>query len=431
MEREFISYSGMIIFAILTEIFKRKRDGMTLSEELTWRGFVNQMTYTDITELDKAPISFYFGVDPSADSMQVGNLAAAMMVRHFIDAGHKAYLLVGGATGMIGDPDGKKDERNLLSLEDIARNKAAIAEQYKRIFAGKEFEIVDNYDWFKNINYLDFLREVGKNVPLSQMLSRDFVQSRLGEDGAGISYAEFSYSLIQGYDFLNLYRNHGVTLQLCGADQWGNSITGVDLIRRIDGGEANVYSTPLIVNKATGRKFGKSEEGAVWLDENKTSVYKFYQFWLNVDDEGVADYAKIFTLLDEAAISEMQRQVAENPGAREAQKTLAREVTKIVHGEERTASVERVTATLFGGGSVNDLNDEDLNVLAGEIPTAQLGTSVIETLVGTQNAASNGDARRLIEGGAISVNGNKISEDFIIDSKAIVKKGKNNFILVR
>ncbi len=404
---------------------------MALSEELTWRGFVNQMTYADITELDKAPISFYFGVDPSADSMTIGNLASAMMVRHFIDAGHKAFLLVGGATGMIGDPDGKKDERNLLSLEDIARNKAAIAEQYKTVFAGKDFEIVDNYDWFKNVGYLEFLRDIGKNVPLSQMLGREFVQSRLGEDGAGISYAEFSYSLIQGYDFLDLYRNRGVTLQLAGADQWGNSIAGVDLIRRIEGGEAHVYSAPLVVNKATGKKFGKTEDGAIWLDEVKTSVYKFYQFWLNSDDEGVAEYAKFYTLLDKEAISEMERQVAENPGAREAQRTLAREVTKIVHGEERTASVERVTATLFGGGSITDLNDDDLNVLAGEIPTATVGTGVIDILVATGNASSNGDARRLIEGGAVSVNGEKITEDYTVDTKALIKKGKNNFILVR
>ncbi len=404
---------------------------MTLSEELTWRGFVNQMTYTDITELDKGPISFYFGVDPSADSMTIGNFASAMMVRHFINAGHKAHLLVGGATGMIGDPDGKKDERNLLSLEDIARNKAAIAEQYKRIFAGKDFELVDNYDWFKDINYLEFLRDVGKNVPLSQMLGREFVQSRLGEDGSGISYAEFSYSLIQGYDYLHLYREHGVTLQVAGADQWGNSIAGVEMIRRIEGGEAHVYSVPLIINKATGRKFGKSEEGAVWLDEKKTSVYKFYQFWLNADDEGVVDYAKVFTLLDKDEIDNMKRQVAQNPGAREAQKTLAREVTTIVHGEERTASVERVTLTLFGGSSFADLNENDLEILAGEIPTASVGTTIVEALVSTGIASSNGEARRLIEGGAISVNGEKVAEDSIINSTMLLKKGKNNFILVR
>jgi len=406
-------------------------DRMRLSEELQWRGFVNQMTYADITELDKGPISFYWGVDPSADSMTIGNFAAAMMVRHFIEAGHKAYLLVGGATGMIGDPDGKKDERNLQTLEDIAANKAAIAEQYKTVFAGKDFEIVDNYDWFKNLNYLDFLRTVGKNVPLSQMLGREFVQSRLGEDGSGISYAEFSYSLIQGYDFLHLNREHGVTLQVCGADQWGNSIAGVDLIRRLDAKEAHVYSTPLVMNKATGKKFGKSEEGAVWLDPKKTSVFKFYQFWLNSDDEGTADYAKVFTLLNQDEIAEMQRQIAENPSAREAQKTLAREVTKIVHGEARTESVERVTSALFGGTHFNDLTGEDLDVLAGEIPTGLRGTSVIELLVSTGNASSNGDARRLIEGGAVSINGEKVSEDFAINEPALLKKGKNSFILVR
>ncbi|MGV9001712.1 MAG: tyrosine--tRNA ligase [Candidatus Saccharimonadaceae bacterium] len=404
---------------------------MTLSDELTWRGFVNQMTYPDIKDLDKGPISFYFGVDPSADSMTIGNLASAMMVRHFINAGHKAFLLVGGATGMIGDPDGKKDERNLLTLDDIARNKAAIAAQYDTVFAGQSFELVDNYDWFKDMNYLTFIREIGKHVPLSGMLGRDFVQARLGENGAGISYAEFSYSLIQGYDFLHLYREHGVSLQLCGADQWGNSIAGVDIIRRIEGAQAHVYSIPLVINKATGKKFGKTEDGAIWLDSNKTSVYKFYQFWLNSDDDGVADYAKIYTLLDKEAIEQMSEQVASNPGARQAQKTLAREVTKIVHGEERTASVEKVTSVLFGGSSVSELSNEELAMLADEIPTVTQGASVIETLVSTGFASSNGEARRLIEGAAISVNGEKITSDITVNEVALIKKGKNSFILVR
>lgn len=404
---------------------------MTLSEELTWRGFVNQMTYPDIKALDKGPISFYWGVDPSADSMTIGNLAAGMMAYHFIKAGHKAFLLVGGATGMIGDPDGRKDERNLKTLDEIARNKAGIAAQYDTVFAGQSFTVVDNYDWFKDMNYLTFLREVGKHVPMSQMLGREFVQSRLGEGGEGISYAEFSYSLIQGYDFLDLFRNHGVTLQLCGADQWGNSLAGVDLIRRVEGGEAHVYSTPLIINKATGKKFGKSEDGAVWLDPNKTSVYKFYQFWLNADDEGVVDYAKVYTLLDKEAIDAMAEQVAQNPGVRQAQKTLAREVTKIVHGEARTASVEKVTAVLFGGASVGELTDDELDMLASEIPTVAQGSSVVELLVGAEVAKSNGEARRLIEGGAVSIDGEKIAEDTIVNSVALVKKGKNSFILVR
>jgi len=215
---------------------------MTLSEELQWRGFVNQTTYKDITVLNGEPITFYLGVDPSADSMTIGNLAVVMMIRHFIDHGHHAIMLVGGATGMIGDPDGKKQERELKSLEEIENNKRAISAQYDRVFAGQSFQLVDNYEWFKGMGYLEFLRDVGKHVPMRQMLGREFVQSRLGEDGVGISYAEFSYALIQGYDFLHLYRTYGATLQLCGADQWGNSIAGVELIRRIDGGEAHVWS---------------------------------------------------------------------------------------------------------------------------------------------------------------------------------------------
>lgn len=404
---------------------------MTLSEELAWRGFTNQTTYKDIAALDQGDISFYFGVDPSSDSMTIGNLAAAMMVRHFIDYGHKAYVLVGGATGMIGDPDGKKDERNLLTLDDIAHNKSAIAEQYKTIFAGKDFTIVDNYDWFKNVGYLDFLRNVGKNVPLSQMLGRDFVQARLGADGSGISYAEFSYSLIQGYDFVHLSREYNVSLQLCGADQWGNSITGVDLIRRLDGKEAHVYSTPLIINKTTGAKFGKSENGAVWLDAQKTSVYAFYQFWLNVDDESVGELLRIYTLLDKATIEDLERQTAENPGARAAQKALAEAVTTLVHGKERTASVQRVTSVLFGGAAFNSLASEDIDILAQEIPTDSLGVTVIELLTTTGLATSNGEARRLITSGAVSVNGEKIAEDMNINDVSLIKKGKNSFVLVR
>lgn len=404
---------------------------MTLSEELTWRGFVNQTTYPDIKALDEGQISFYWGVDPSADSMTIGNLAAAMMARHFINAGHKAYLLVGGATGMIGDPDGKKDERNLKTLDEIAKNKAGIAKQYSQVFSGQPFTIVDNYDWFKDMNYLEFLRNIGKHVPMSQMLDREFVQSRLGEGGTGLSYAEFSYSLIQGYDFVHLFKEHGVTLQLCGADQWGNSIAGVDLIRRTQGGEAHVYSTPLIYNKATGRKFGKSEDGAVWLDESKTSVYKFYQFWLNADDEGVVDYAKVYTLLSKEDVERMADQVASNPGAREAQKTLAREVTAIVHGAERAAQAEKVTAVLFGGAPVAELSGVELELLAAEIPAVEKGSSVVEALVSTENAKSNGDARRLIQGGAVSLNGVKLTEDQSLTETALLKKGKNSFILVK
>ena len=404
---------------------------MKLSEELTWRGFVHQNTYENITELDGAPILFYIGVDPSADSMTIGNLVAIMMVRHFIEHGHKAYMLVGGATGLIGDPDGRSSERNAKSLEEISKNKVGIAAQYNQILAGQEFEIVDNYDWFKDMNYLDFLREIGKHVPMSSMLSRDFVKSRLGTEGSGISYAEFSYSLIQGYDFVHLYRKYGVTLQLCGADQWGNSITGVDLIRRLENKEVNVYSIPLLENKSTGAKFGKSEGGAVWLDANKTSVYKYYQYWLNCDDAGVIDYLKIFTLLEREKIDDLEKQSKENPGARAAQKALAYEATKLVHGEQRTNSVQRVTAVLFGGADFSTLNTDDLDELASEIPVVASGKTLIEVLTESNLATSNGQARRLITSGAISINSKKASNDQIITATKLIKKGKNSFILVR
>ncbi len=404
---------------------------MKLSEELKWRGFVNQTTFKDTSELDKAPLSFYFGVDPSADSMTIGNLAAAMMVRHFINYGHKAVLLVGGATGMIGDPDGKADERHLKALDEIAKNKAGIASEYRHIFDGKDFTLVDNYDWFKSINYLDFLRNVGKHFSMTQLLDRDFIKARIGIGGVGISYAEFSYSLIQGYDFLHLYREHGVTLQLAASDQWGNSLAGVEMIRKLEGKEAHVWTCPLVINQATGVKFGKSEGGAVWLNPEKTSVYKFYQFWLNVDDEGVIDYIKIYTLLSKEEVEKLQQQHAQNPSARLAQKTLAREVTMLVHGKERCESVIRVTDVLFGHEKIRKLTDEDLDVLSAEIPTIEAGKTIVETLVSSSIASSKNEARRLINSGAITVNSIKVTEDVPMHDLALIKKGKNSFVLVR
>lgn len=404
---------------------------MTLSEELQWRGFVNQTTLKDITELDTKQYTFYFGVDPSSNSMTIGNLAAAMMVRHFIAHGHKGILLIGGATGMIGDPDGKAEERELKPLEEIAANKAGIVAEYNRIFNGMDFTLVDNYDWFKNINYLDFLRDVGKHFSMTQLLDRDFIKSRIGEGGAGISYAEFSYSLIQGYDFLHLYREYGANLQLCGADQWGNSISGMQMIRKLDGGAADVYSTPLVINKATGRKFGKSEDGAVWLNEERTSVYKFYQFWLNVDDDGVFDYMKIYTLYSKDEIEKLQQQAIDDPGARIGQRALARGVTEVVHGRERALNVERVTDVLFGDVQIEELSEIELDMLATEVPAYDAPVSVVEALVDSGIAKSKGEARRLLQGGAISVNGNKVLEDAEISGRSLVRKGKNSFILVK
>lgn len=403
---------------------------MTLSEELQWRGFINQTTFADIKDLDKETRTFYWGVDPSADSMTIGNLAPAMMVRHFIEYGYKPILLVGGATGLIGDPDGKKQERDLKTREEINKNVAALAAQYKKIFAGFEFDIVNNYDWFKDMNYLEFLREVGKHVSLTQMLDREFVQSRIGEGGEGISYAEFSYSLIQGYDFLHLFRDKGATLQVAGADQWGNSIAGAQLIRRLEGAEAHVFTAPLIVNKQTGVKFGKSEGGAVWLDADKTSPYKFYQFWLNLDDETAKELLPIYTLLSREETQSVIREAESAPESRPLQTTLAREVTTLIHGKDRCESVQRVTAVLFGGGDIMSLSGDDLDELAREIPVAPRG-SVIDALVGTGIASSNGDARKLIAGNGVSVNGQKITEDQPLAATSLIKKGKNNFILVR
>ena len=402
---------------------------MKLSEELAWRGFVNQTTLKDSTELDQAPISFYWGVDPSADSMHIGQLAMAMMIRHFIAHGHKATLLVGGATGMIGDPDGKDAERELKTIDEVTHNKAGIVNQYARLFSGLAFDTVDNYEWFKNMQYLSFLRDIGKHFSMTQLLDRDFVKNRIGDGGAGISYAEFSYSLIQGYDFLHLYRSHGVTLQVAGADQWGNSISGVQLIRKLEGAEAHIWTAPLIINKATGKKFGKSESGAVWLDEHKTSAYSFYQFWLNVDDQGVIDYIKIYTLLSKDEIEQLEAKHRQNQGARLAQKTLARQVTTLVHGEARLESIERVTEVMFGQRSFETLRQDEIDVLAQEIPRVAGGITVVDALVNAGVTASNGEARRLIQGGAISLNGTKLSESVVVQS-GLLKKGKNTFILI-
>lgn len=392
---------------------------MTLSEELTWRGFVNQTTFKDITELDKAPLTFYWGVDPSAPSMTVGNLAMAMMVRHFINHGHKAILLVGGATGVIGDPDGKAQERDLKSLEEIAKNKAGITAQYKQIFAGQEFEIVDNYDWFKEMNYLDFLRTVGKHLSMTQLLDREFVQSRIGKGGAGISYAEFSYSLIQGYDFLHLFREKGATLQVAGADQWGNSLSGVELIRKLEGKESHVWTGPLVVNKSTGIKFGKSEAGAVWVDAEQTSVFDYYQFWLNSDDAGVIDYMKIYTFLTKEEVEDYERQLKENPAARAAQKALAYEATKIVHGQEKADAAVEATKQLFAGGG-SELT-----------PTVDVepGTyAVTELVVKAGLAASNSEARRLFEQGGIKLNQQKVSKSEVnVASGDLLQVGKRKF----
>ena len=403
---------------------------MTLSEELTWRGFVNQTTLDDIKKLDSMDITFYHGFDASADSQTIGNLAAMMFDMVFMRHGANAILLAGGATSLIGDPGGKDAERPLQSEETIRHNVAQAEKQLKVVFREHPFKLVNNLDWFKDMPVLEFLRDIGKHFGMSTLIQRDYIQQRIGEGGAGMSYTEFSYTLMQGYDFLYLSKEFGCNLQLAGSDQWGNSLSGVDLVRKVEGKEVHVMTLPLIINKATGKKFGKSEDGAVWLDSSKTSVYKFYQFWLNADDEGVIDYLKIYTLLDKDVIDELEKKTKENPSAREAQKTLAREVTTLVHGKERTEAVEKVTSVLFGGAPVSELNETALHELSLEIPVAQPG-KLIDILVETGLVASSSEARRLLTSGGVSLNGEKVGEEVEVSSVSLVKRGKNGFALVK
>lgn len=401
---------------------------MTLLEELQWRGFVNQTTFPKPEDINE-PRTFYLGVDPSAPSMHIGNLAAVMLVKHLVNHGHKAIVLVGGATGMIGDPK-EDNERDLKTLDEIAINKKGIAAQYEKLLGGEPFTIVDNYDWFKDIGYLEFLRDIGKHFSMTQLLDRDFIKARIGEGGVGISYAEFSYSLIQGYDFLHLFRENGASLQIGGSDQWGNMVSGAQMIRKFESAEAHVWTVPLILDKTTGKKFGKSEGNAVWLDPNMISPFQFYQFWLNVDDESVIDYLKIYTLLPKEEVERLAEETTSQPQKRMAQQALAYEVTSIVHGQERAEASQRVTKVLFGGSSVNDLNEQERAMLSVEIPTADSG-QLVDILVKTELASSLGEARRLIEGGAISIDGQKVSESREVAAPSLVKKGKNNFVFVK
>ena len=401
---------------------------MKLSEELQWRGFWNQTTFTDDKLIDSENFTLYLGTDPSADSLHVGHLAVYMMVRHFLERGHKVFLLVGGGTGMIGDMR-DTEERNLLPYEEIEHNKQALKSQVSRIFAGRDFNLVDNADWLADLELLPFLRDIGKNFNMADLVSREFFKARIN-NGKGLSFAEFTYTLLQGYDFWHLFNQYGVNLQIGGSDQWGNLLSGVDLIRKKENAEVYAMTAPLLINKSTGRKFGKSEGGAVWLDENKTSVYKFYQFWLNVDDESAIEYMKIFTMLDRDTIEAIAENHAVNPGARSAQKVLAREVTDIVHGANRRESVERVTEVLFGGGDFKKLSDDDLGALAEEIPCVDAGIDVIGALVESGAVGSNGETKRLLKSGAISLNGEKIAENKVVNDTSLLKKGKNTFVLI-
>ena len=403
---------------------------MKLSEELLWRGFHAETSIKDPAELDKrAQKKFYFGADPSADSLTIGNLAALMMCACFVRHGYQPYLLAGGATGQIGDP---KDtgERELKPLEEVERNKQAIARQMANIVRSPELVMVDNLDWFREIKYLDFLREIGKAFSMTQLLDRQFVQARIGEGGSGISYAEFSYTLIQGYDFLHLYRTYGIDLQLCGADQYGNCSSGIHLIRRLEGATADAWSTPLVIDPVTGRKFGKSEGNAIWLDAGKTSIFDFYQFWLNQPDEAVEYLLKIYTLLMPEEVEAVMKEQTEHPERRAAQRALARGATEVVHGREKAEAVEALSARLFGG-DLAELTADEIGEFAEFLATVPQGTGLMEALVATGLTSSKSEARKLAAAGAISVNGVKVREDLELTQVALLKRGKNKFAVVK
>lgn len=406
----------------------------TLSAELQWRGQIKDKTFDDISWLDD-PKTFYLGVDcSSADSLTIGNLAVFMMARRLRKHGWKAILLVGGATSMIGDPGGKEEERDLKPREEIEANVAAIKKQVDQLFSGMDFTPADNYDWFKDVGYLEFLRDVGKQYSMTELLQRDFIATRIGEGGSGISYAEFSYSLIQGYDYWQLFKKHGVVLQIGGSDQWGNMLSGVPLIRKKENAEVHALSMPLIIDKTTGKKFGKSEEGAVWLDPNRTSVYKFYQFWLNVDDETVEDYLKVYTELDKDTIEHLMVEFMNDRASRKAQKTLAFEVTKLVHGAERADAVKKATEVLFGEGSFNDLNESEIEMLRAELPSAEIGNDIYQTIVDAGLASSKSEARNFLFSGAIYINGQKVTDDQNIPVQSgysLLKRGKNSFAIIK
>jgi tyrosyl-tRNA synthetase len=411
---------------------------MKLSEELIYRGFQAETTIKNPEDLDSRAVKkFYWGADPSADSLTIGNLAALMMCACFVRHGYEPYLLVGGATGQIGDPK-DNGERDLKTLDEVEHNKACIKAQIERVINSNNVTIVDNYDWFKDMNYLSFLREVGKSFSMTQLLDRQFVQNRIGEGGSGISYAEFSYTLIQGYDFLHLYRKYGVNLQLCGADQYGNCTSGIHLIKRLEDADADVWSTPLIIDPVTGRKFGKSEGNAVWLASsdngsgNYTSIFDFYQFWLNQPDESVEYLIKIYTLLEKDEIENILAEHRAHPELRLAQKALAKGATEVVHGKANADAVVNLTELLFNRDTnFADFTTDEISEFSNFLPLVKKGTNLVDALVETGLADSKKKAREFISQGAISVNGIKVQDEIVLTQTAIIKKGKNKFAIVK
>jgi tyrosyl-tRNA synthetase len=427
---------------------------MNFVEELTWRGMIHDITPGTEEQLQKEMTSAYVGIDPTADSLHIGHLVSVMMLKHFQIAGHKPIALVGGATGMIGDPSGKSVERNLLDEQTLRHNEACLKKQLAKFLdftsdAANAAELVNNYDWMKDFSFLDFIRDIGKHITVNYMMAKDSVKKRLGEEARmGLSYTEFSYQLVQGTDFLHLYREKNCKLQMGGSDQWGNITTGAELIRRKESGEAFALTCPLIT-KADGGKFGKTETGNVWLDPKLTTPYKFYQFWLNVSDADAEKYIKIFTLLTQEEVAALVEEQQAAPHLRPLQKRLAQEVTCMVHDEDEYNKAVEASEILFGKATTESLAKLDketfLSVFEGvstfEVDRAKFDTGVsIVELLATETAAfqSKGELRRMIKGSGLSLNQAKVTDqeylvtdaDLINGSYILVQKGKKNYYII-
>jgi tyrosyl-tRNA synthetase len=417
--------------------------------ELQWRGMIHDIMPGTEEALNKKVSSGYIGFDPTADSLHVGHLVQIMTLVHFQRAGHKPFALVGGATGMVGDPSGKSQERNLLDAETLQHNVNCVQKQLEKFLdfncGENSAEMVNNYDWFEKISFLDFIRDVGKHISVNYMMAKDSVKKRLE---TGMSFTEFSYQLVQGYDFYYLNQHKGCIIQLGGSDQWGNIVTGTELIRRKAGGEAYAVTTPLI-KKADGTKFGKTESGSVWLDPERTSPYEFYQFWLNSSDADSGNYIRIFTLKSREEIEELERQHAEGPHLRILQKAIAEDITIRVHGEEALRTAIAASNILFGKSTADDLrslSEKDFFSVFDGVPQASISKadfgaelSIVDALAAkTGFLSSNGEARRELKANAIAVNKEKVGEDFKLTSEHLIngkyillsKGKKNNYILI-
>lgn len=416
-----------------------------LIEDLKWRGLLYQQTDAEGMEklLNTEKVSLYVGVDPTADSMHIGHIVPLLTLRRFQQAGHRPVLVVGGATGMIGDPSGRSTERNLLTEEQIAHNVAGLKAQMERIFDfgedGNGAQLANNYDWVGKMSVIDFLRDYGKLVNVNYLLAKDTIASRLE---TGISFTEFTYTIIQGLDFNYLYDNYDVRIQVGGSDQWGNITTGLEIIRKTHDEEAKAYGITIpLVTKADGTKFGKTAGGAVWLDSEKTSPYEFYQFWVNTADADVIKYLKIFTFLSRGEIEALEATVQEEPHLRKAQKTLAAEMTKLIHGEEGLAQAERITAALFSG-DLKSLSVGEMKVAFAGVPSVEVAKedkNIVELIVEAGISSSKRQAREDVTNGAISINGEKVTDleyvvagkDRLEDEFAIVRRGKKKYHMVK